>query len=129
MAALLSENCCQDNGSLRGIHLALYPWREQLPATPVRMLAYPGRVTPPSTAAAPTFQSRSAVDPIKPVDHPQWIEIENAIPSLRARHSSVVEGGGESRHAGRGFSADWNSHSMRLLRRRNASARLPHNHD
>ena len=42
LAALLGENIAQDNGSLReigGMHPALYSWREQLPATIVRMLA------------------------------------------------------------------------------------------
>jgi hypothetical protein len=85
MAALLSENGVQDNGSLQGqhgMHPALYSWREQLPATLVRMLAYLGGAAVLSIAAAQLFQSRSAIGPITPIDRPQWVEIEKPFPAF-----------------------------------------------
>lgn len=44
------------------MHPALYSWREQLPATIVRMLAYLGGIAVLSIAAAQIFQSRPAMD-------------------------------------------------------------------
>jgi hypothetical protein len=85
MAALLGENIAQDNGSLaetEGMHSALYSWREQLTATVVRMLAYLGGIALLSIAAAQVFQSRPAMDAIKPIDRPQWTEIEKPFPAF-----------------------------------------------
>jgi hypothetical protein len=58
------------------MHPALYSWRDHLPSTLVRMLAYMGGIAVLSVAAAQVFQSRPAINPIKPVDRPQWVEIE-----------------------------------------------------
>ena len=58
------------------MHPALYSWREQLPATVVRMLAYLGGIALLSMAAAQIFQSRPPMDAIKSADRPQWSEIE-----------------------------------------------------
>jgi hypothetical protein len=64
------------------MHPALYSWREQLPATLVRLLAYLGGITVLSIGAAHVFQSRPAIDPIKAADRPQWLEIEKPFPAL-----------------------------------------------
>ena len=64
------------------MHPALYSWREQLPATLVRMLAYLGGITVLSIGAAQIFQSRPAIDAIKAADRPQWIEIEKPFPAF-----------------------------------------------
>ena len=58
------------------MHPALYSWREQLPATLVRLLAYLGGITVLSIGAAHIFQSRPAIDPINAAARPQWVEIE-----------------------------------------------------
>jgi hypothetical protein len=85
MAALLGENKAQDNGSLREIksmHPALYSWREQLPVTIVRVLAYLGGIAVLSVGAAQIFQSRPGMDAIRPIDRPQWSEIERPFPAF-----------------------------------------------
>jgi hypothetical protein len=64
------------------MHPALYSWREQLPATLVRLLAYLGGITVLSIGAAHIFQSRPTIDPINPADRPQWVEIEKPFPAL-----------------------------------------------
>ena len=64
------------------MHPALYSWREQLPATIVRMLAYLGGIALLSMAAAQIFQSRPAMDAIKLPDRPQWSEIERPFPAF-----------------------------------------------
>jgi len=64
------------------MHPALYSWREQLPATLVRMLAYLGGITVLSIGAAQIFQSRPAINPINRDDRPQWIEIEKPFPAF-----------------------------------------------
>lgn len=64
------------------MHPALYSWREQLPAALVRMLAYLGGITVLSLGAAQVFQSPPTVNPIKPVDRPQWTEIEKPFPAF-----------------------------------------------
>ena len=64
------------------MHPALNSWREQLPATLVRLLAYLGGITVLSIGAAHIFQSRPAIDPINPADRPQWVEIEKPFPAL-----------------------------------------------
>lgn len=64
------------------MHPALYSWREQLPATLVRMLAYLGGITLLSIGAAQIFQSRPSIHPINSDDRPQWIEIEKPFPAF-----------------------------------------------
>lgn len=64
------------------MHPALYSWREQLPATIVRMLAYLGGIAVLSIAVAQIFQSRPAMDAIKPADLPQWTEVERPFPAF-----------------------------------------------
>jgi hypothetical protein len=57
------------------MHPALYSWREQLPATIVRLIAYLGGLMLLSIGAAQIFQSRPAIDAIKPNDRAQWSDI------------------------------------------------------
>lgn len=64
------------------MHPGLYSWREQLPATLVRLLAYLGGITVLSMAAAHIFQSRPAIDPVDVADRPQWVEIEKPFPAF-----------------------------------------------
>jgi len=64
------------------MHPALYSWRERLPATLVRMLAYLGGITVLSIGAAQVFQSRPAINAIYPADRPQWVEIEKPFPAF-----------------------------------------------
>jgi hypothetical protein len=64
------------------MHPALYSWRDQLPATMVRILAYLGGITVLSIGAAHVFQSRPAIDPINGADRPQWVEIEKPFPAF-----------------------------------------------
>ena len=77
------------------MHPALYSWREQLPATLVRMLAYLGGITVLSIGAAQVFQSPQAINPIKPVDRPQWIEVEKPFPAFAL---SIPEAAGVASH-------------------------------
>ena len=64
------------------MHPALYSWREQLPATIVRMLAYVGGLVLVSIAAAQVFQSRPATDPAKAAAPAQWIDIKHPFPAF-----------------------------------------------
>ena len=64
------------------MHPALYSWREQLPATLVRMLAYLGGITVLSIGAAHIFQSRPTLDPSNAGGRPQWLEIEKPFPAF-----------------------------------------------
>lgn len=64
------------------MHPALYSWREQLPTTVVRMLAYLGGVVVLSMAAAQVFQSRPAAYVIKPIERGQWNEIARPFPAF-----------------------------------------------
>jgi len=64
------------------MHPILNSWREQLPSTFVRMLAYLGGITLLSIGAAQIFQSHPAINPIKTADQPQWIEIEKPFPAF-----------------------------------------------
>ena len=77
------------------MHPVLYSWREQLPATIVRMLAYLGGITLLSIAAAQVFQSHPAMDAIKPVDRSQWIEIGKPFPAFAL---SIPEAAGVPAH-------------------------------
>jgi hypothetical protein len=64
------------------MHPALYSWREQLPATIMRLLAYVGGIALLSIAAAQIFQSRPAMDAIKPADRAQWKKIARPFPAF-----------------------------------------------
>jgi hypothetical protein len=64
------------------MHPALYSWREQLPATVVRILAYLGGITVLSIGTAQIFQSRPAINAINANDRPQWVEIEKPFPAF-----------------------------------------------
>lgn len=60
---------------------ALHSWREELPSTLVRILAYLGGVTVLSIGAAQFFQSPTAIRAM-PAPQPQWIEIERPFPAF-----------------------------------------------
>jgi hypothetical protein len=77
------------------MHPALNSWRDKLPATFVRMLAYLGGLTLLSVGAAQVFQSRQAIDPISAVDRPAWIEIEKPFPAFAL---SIPEAAGVPSH-------------------------------
>ena len=77
------------------MHPALYSWREQLPATLVRMLAYLGGITVLSIGAAHIFQSPPAINAIKPSDRPQWIEVDKPFPAFAL---SIPEAAGVASH-------------------------------
>lgn len=64
------------------MHPALHSWREELPTTLVRVLAYLGGVAVLSIAAGQVFQSPPAMLPITPIDHSEWIEIERPFPAF-----------------------------------------------
>ena len=64
------------------MHPTLYSWREQLPATIVRMLAYLGGIAVLSIAAAQVFQSRPASYVIKPIERGQWNDIARPFPAF-----------------------------------------------
>lgn len=64
------------------MHPALYSWREEFPATFVRILAYVSGIAVLSTVAAHVFQSPPAMAPIKPVHEPEWIEIDRPFPAF-----------------------------------------------
>lgn len=58
------------------MHPALHSWREELPATFVRMLAYLAALALLSMVAARFFQSPPAMSTINPVHRSEWVEIE-----------------------------------------------------
>jgi hypothetical protein len=65
------------------MHPALYSWREDLPATVVRLLAYIGGIAVLSMAAAQIFQSPQVMTPIAPTHQPPaWSEIERPFPAF-----------------------------------------------
>jgi hypothetical protein len=64
------------------MHPALHCWREELPSTLVRVLAYLGGVTVLSIAAAQVFQSPPVMNAITPIHHSEWIEIERPFPAF-----------------------------------------------
>ena len=63
------------------MHPALHSWREELPSTLVRILAYLGGITVLSIAAAQFFQSPPAIR-AAPVHQPEWTEIERPFPAF-----------------------------------------------
>lgn len=64
------------------MHPALHSWREELPSTFVRMLAYMGGITVLSIAAASVFQSPPVMIPITPAHQSEWVEIERPFPAF-----------------------------------------------
>lgn len=64
------------------MHPALHSWREELPATFVRLLAYVCGIAVLSTVAAQVFQSPPAMAPVKPVHVAEWIEIDRPFPAF-----------------------------------------------
>jgi hypothetical protein len=64
------------------MHPALHSWREELPSTLVRMLAYVGGIAVLSMVAGRVFQSPPVMSAITPVHHSEWIEIERPFPAF-----------------------------------------------
>lgn len=64
------------------MHPALRSWREELPTSFVRLLAYLGAVALLSIGAAHVSQSPKVITPIMPVHQPEWIEVERPFPAF-----------------------------------------------
>jgi len=64
------------------LHQALHSWREELPSALVRLGAYVSGLAVMSIAVAAFFQSTPAIKPIKPLNRPQWIAVEPALPAF-----------------------------------------------
>jgi hypothetical protein len=64
------------------MHPALHSWREDLPSTFVRMLAYVGGIAVLSIVAARVFQSPPVMSAIKPIHQSEWIEIDRPFPAF-----------------------------------------------
>ena len=63
------------------MHPALHSWREELPSTFVRLLAYLGGIAVLSIAAAHVFQSAPTTR-AAPAQRPAWTEIERPFPAF-----------------------------------------------
>jgi hypothetical protein len=64
------------------MHPALRSWRDELPTSPVRLLAYLGAVALLSTAASHLFQSPKVMAAITPMHQPAWIDVERPFPAF-----------------------------------------------
>ncbi len=64
------------------MHPALHSWRDDLPSTFVRILAYVGGIAVLATIAAQFFQSPPLITAINPVHRSEWIEIERPFPAF-----------------------------------------------
>lgn len=64
------------------MHPALRSWREELPTSFVRLLAYLGAVALLSIGAAHVSQLPKVMTPIPPVLQPEWIEVERLFPAF-----------------------------------------------
>ena len=64
------------------MHPALHSWREELPSTLVRILAYVCGIAVLSIVAARVFQSPPVMSAITPVHQSEWIEIERPFPAF-----------------------------------------------
>ena len=64
------------------MHPALHSWREELPSTLVRMLAYLGGIAVLSMGAAHVFQSPPAMNPITSIHQSEWTEVERPFPAF-----------------------------------------------
>ena len=63
------------------MHPALHSWRDELPSSPVRLLAYLGAIAVLSIGAARVSQP-TTMNSVEPVQHPEWIEIERPFPAF-----------------------------------------------
>ena len=77
------------------MHPALHSWRDELPATLVRVLAYVGGLAVLSIAAAQFFQSPPMMGAITTANHSPWIEIERPFPAFGL---SIPEAAGVASH-------------------------------
>jgi hypothetical protein len=64
------------------MHPALHSWRDELPSSGVRLLAYLGAVALLSIGAAHVSQSPKVMSAITPVHQPEWIDIERPFPAF-----------------------------------------------
>ena len=64
------------------MHPALRSWRDELPSSLVRLLAYLGAIALLSMAAAHFSQSPKVMSAITPVHQPEWIDIERPFPAF-----------------------------------------------
>ena len=64
------------------MHPALHSWREELPSTLVRLLAYVGGIAVLSTIAAHVFQSPPVMAPINPAHRSEWADIDRPFPAF-----------------------------------------------
>src|ERR1017187_5173049 len=64
------------------MHPALHSWREEMPSTLVRLLAYVGGIAVLSIVAARVFQSPPVMSAIKPIHQSEWIEIDRPFPAF-----------------------------------------------
>jgi hypothetical protein len=64
------------------MHPALHSWREELPPTLVRVLAYVGGLAVLSIMAGQVYQSPPVMDAITPKHPSPWIEIERPFPAF-----------------------------------------------
>jgi hypothetical protein len=63
------------------MHPALHSWRDELPSSSVRVLAYLGAVAVLSIGAARVSQP-AVMNSVEPIHHPEWIEIERPFPAF-----------------------------------------------
>jgi len=64
------------------MHPALRSWRDELPSSLVRLLAYLGAVALLSIAAAHISQSPKVMSALPPVNQSEWIEVERPFPAF-----------------------------------------------
>ncbi|MGH6726098.1 MAG: hypothetical protein ACREB8_06085 [Pseudolabrys sp.] len=72
------------------MHPALHSWREELPATVVRLLAYLGGIAVLSMVAAQYFRSQPPSH-AAPIQRPEWIEIERPFPAFALAIPEAVD--------------------------------------
>ncbi len=64
------------------MHPALRSWRDELPSSFVRLLAYLGAIVLLSTAATYIVQSKKVTSAIAPAHEAEWIAVERPIPAF-----------------------------------------------
>ena len=64
------------------MHPALHSWRDELPSTLIRMLAYLGAAAVLSMAAAQFFQSSVVLNALTPAPRNPWIDIQKPFPAF-----------------------------------------------
>ena len=72
------------------MHPALHSWREELPSSLVRVLAYLGGIALFSLAAAQFFQSPPILN-ATPIHQPEWTEIERPFPAFALSIPEAVD--------------------------------------